>query len=72
MFDRNSKEGKNIEVSLGLLVGYILAGFINTWLTGKPYQESFLDEKIITAIAGIGLALFLYNRNKAKIPQEEE
>ncbi|NRB46328.1 MAG: hypothetical protein HRU41_01555 [Saprospiraceae bacterium] len=72
MFDRNSKEGKNIEISLGLLVGYILAGLINSWATGTPLKSSFLDEKIITAIAGIGLTLFIYHWNKNKAIKEEE
>lgn len=72
MFDRTSKEGKNIEVGLGLLTGYILAGLINTWVTGKPLQSSFLDEKIITAIAGIGLTLFLYYRNKARTQEKQD
>ena len=74
MFDRNSKEGKNIEISLGLVVGYIIAGFLNSWISGKPVNESFLDEKIITGIAGLGLALFLYYRgkNKSEALQEEE
>lgn len=71
MFDRNSKEGKNIEISLGLLVGYILAGLIHSWATDTPLQSSFLDEKIITAMAGIGLTLFLYHRNKARSQEDE-
>lgn len=71
MFDRNSKEGRNIEISLGLLVGYILASLIHSWATGAPLETSFLDEKIITAIAGIGLALFLYHRRKARSQEEE-
>lgn len=72
MWDWNSKEGKNIEISLGLLVGYILVGLIYFWVIGIFLKFFFLDEKIIIVIVGIGLILFIYYWNKNKVIKEEE
>lgn len=70
MFDRNSKGWKNIEISLGLLVGYCIGAMINMWAFGKSYDEAFLDEKLVLGIAGIGLTLFMIYRKKEKSIEE--
>ena len=70
MFDRNSKEGRNLEVSLGLLVGYCIAGLVSTWVFGTTYSEAFSDEKLILGVASIGLSWFLIFRRRAKEVEE--
>lgn len=66
MFDRTTKEGKNLEISLGLLAGYCVAALINKFAFDKNWGEAFSDEKLILALAGIGLSLFIIAWRKRK------
>lgn len=70
MFDRSSKEGRNLEVSLGLFVGYCIGGLVNAWAFGQTYSEAFSDEKLILGVASIGLSWLLIFRRRVK-PVEE-
>lgn len=60
MLDRTTKEGRNLEISLGLLAGYCVAALINKFAFDKSWAEAFSDEKLILGLAGIGLSLFIY------------
>lgn len=66
MIDRNDKSFKTIEISAGLVVGYVLAAFINWSFFGKDLGDAFADERIIVGIAGVGTAIFLYIWQKRK------
>ena len=66
MLQRNNKSIKNIEVSLGLLVGYILAATINMLCFDKQWDEAFSDKKLIFSFAGIALSIFLFLWRKRK------
>jgi len=67
MFDRSNKEIKAIEISAGLLAGYFLGAVINFLVLGKPWDDAFLDKKLIMGVAAIGLSTFLYFWNKKKV-----
>jgi hypothetical protein len=66
LFDRNKKENKNLEISIGLLVGYFLAGLTNMFFTDKTWGEAFIDEKLFLGVAGVALSIFLIQRRKRK------
>lgn len=66
MIDRQDKAFRNIEISAGLIVGYLLAAGINWYFFDKDLNDAFLDERIIVGIAGVGTAIFLYIWQKRK------
>jgi len=70
MIDRSNKNFKSIEVGIGLLVGYVIGGLMNMAISGKAWEEAFKDDKLIFGIAGIGLSVFLYFRQKRKSTQK--
>lgn len=74
LFNRNSKEGRNIEISAGLVVGFILMGLIYAWLDERPWQEAFGDPRIVYGLAGIAttLAIIQWNRHKAAKEEKNE
>ena len=74
MTDQNRKIPPDIEVSLGLVTGYLLAGVVIMVVSDKSWQEAFADEKILAGIAGVGLTylIFFRNKNKRKFEDEEE
>ena len=59
-----NKTKRNLQVTTGLLVGYLIAGLTNMYLNQKTWQEAFSNEKIIMWIAGIGVSIFLFFRLK--------
>ena len=67
MLDRSDKKVQEIEISLGLLVGYLIMGFINAFYHDKTWEMVFSSEHIITSIAGIILSLILFYKAKKKI-----
>lgn len=66
MFDRKEEKFKPIEVSAGLLVGYVIGGLINMVINEKSWTEAFSDDKLIMGLAAISLSVFLYLRQKRK------
>ena len=67
MWDRDKKENKAIEVSLGLIVGYLIAGLANMSLFDKTWSEAISDSKLVIAFAGIALSIgILWWKNKEK------
>ena len=66
MLDRSTKEGRNLEISLGLLTGYCVAALIYKFTFDKSWGEAFSNEKLILGIAGIGLSLFIIAWRKRK------
>ncbi|MFK7947233.1 MAG: hypothetical protein AB8G11_06580 [Saprospiraceae bacterium] len=72
MIDRNDKMVKSIEVSAGLVVGYLLAAGINWYFFDKDLNDAFLDERIIFGIAGVGTAVFLYIWQKRKTENQSD
>lgn len=74
LFDRNSKEGRNIEISAGIVVGFILMGLIHAWLDGRPWQEAFDNPRIIYGLAGVATTLVIiqWNRRRSANQDHEE
>lgn len=60
------KSHKNLEISLGILTGYLLAGTVNMIAFDKSWQEAFSDEKILAGLAGIAISIYLIRRSKRK------
>lgn len=72
MFDRNDEKFKPIEISAGILVGTLLAGFINMAITGQTWTEVFENDKLLMGAVGIAGSLFFYVRQKRKSTESEE
>ncbi len=72
MFDRSDKNFKPIEVGAGLLVGMVIGGLLNMAFTGKTWNETFENDKLLMGIVGILVSLFLYIRQKKKSTESEE
>lgn len=62
MSDSIAKTRKNIEISLGLLVGYFIAGLLNMYFFDKSWKEAFSDNRLLMGVAGIALSLFIYQK----------
>jgi len=73
MSEKIEKEKKDLKVSLGLLVGYLIAGFVNMIAFEKSWQEAFSDQELVFGFAGILLSVLLIMRlrRKAKTAQDE-
>ncbi len=69
MIDRSNKDIQQIEISLGLLVGYLMMGVVNALYTTKAWDMVFSSEHILTSVAGIILSVIILfrGRNKRKI-----
>jgi len=72
MNDKYKNEVKGLEVSLGLLVGYLLVGTIYKFAKGLSWSEAFSSKEIIFALAGIALSIFIILRLKKKGAHMEE
>lgn len=72
MEDTNKKGWSQLENSIGLVVGYIIAGMIKVWFFGAPWSKAFSGTYIPAGIAGIALTLFFLMRSKNKVKQVEE
>ncbi|MCB0629287.1 MAG: hypothetical protein KDD15_06140 [Lewinella sp.] len=57
---------KKLEISLGLLAGYLFAGLVNMFAFDKSWAEAFSDEKILAGLAGIALSIFIIQRTKKR------
>lgn len=66
MSEKVEKEINELKISLGLLVGYLIAGLVNMLANDKSWQEAFSDKELIFGLAGIGLSLFIIFRLKRK------
>lgn len=65
MLDRKNKEDQKLEVSLGIVTGFILMAFANVLFRRNSWREAFGDPRIVTGIAGVLLGFyFLYRRRK--------
>lgn len=73
MSERIEKEQRELKVSLGLLVGYLLGGLINMLVYDKTWQEAYSDKELIYAFAGIALSLVIiaWLRRKKRINTQE-
>ncbi len=71
MSDKIEKERKELKVSLGLLVGYLLAGLINMLAYEKSWQEAYSQKEVVYAFAGIALSLLIIASLKRKKTTEE-
>ncbi|MEN0002731.1 MAG: hypothetical protein AAF798_01260 [Bacteroidota bacterium] len=56
---------KQLEVSLGILVGYLIMASINVLFWGTPVKKAFWDPTILALTAGVILAYLLFIRNKS-------
>lgn len=72
MFDRSDINFKPIEVGAGILVGTLLAGFVNMAITGQTWNEVFENDKLLMGFCGTTGALFFYVRQKRKSTESEE
>lgn len=70
MLERSNKEWKNVEISLGLLVGYLIGGFVNMMAFDKSWQEAYSNEKLLMGIAGIAFSIFIILNLKKKQKQK--
>ena len=70
MLERSNKEWKNVEISLGLLVGYLIRGFVNMMAFDKSWQETYSNEKLLMGIAGIAFSIFIILNLKKKQKQK--
>lgn len=55
---------KKLEISIGLLAGYLIAGLVNMYAFHKSWSEAFSDEKILAGLAGITLTIFVMKQAK--------
>ena len=67
------KEKKELEISLGLLTGYLIAGFCNMFFFDKTFWEAFSQQELIYGFLGIGISVFLiYRLSKKKQDDNKE
>ena len=71
MFDRSNKDLKNFEISLGLFVGYLVAGFINMLTFDKDWTEAYSDQKLLIGFVGIAISIFIILRTKRKVENKK-
>jgi hypothetical protein len=60
MVDKN----KQLKVSLGIFVGYVIAALINVLFFDKDFIEALTDIKLIFLFTGILISFWLINRRK--------
>ena len=72
MLDRSKKEVKDFEIASGLLVGYIVAGFINMYAFDKNWEEAFSEQKLLVGFAGIAISIFIIIKAKRKGDKNRE
>ena len=58
MIKNSRKEVKGLEVSAGLLVGYILAGWINVMVFDKSWGDAFNNQFLIFGVVGLFIAIY--------------
>lgn len=70
MFNRKDKDIQNIEISLGLLTGYLIMGLVNVLAFDKSWKAAFSDNTIIVGTVGILTAIvvmfFVKKKEKEK------
>ena len=73
MFDRKNKKVQTIEVSLGLVVGYILVETAFVIFKNKPWKEAYGNNLIIVGLAGVivSIVLFIWEKKKEDKTKEE-
>lgn len=71
MFDRSNKDVKNFEISLGLFVGYLVAGLINMLAFDKDWTEAYSDQKLLIGFVGIAISIFIILRTKRKVENKK-
>lgn len=57
---------KQLKVSLGLLVGYSFAAFLNVIFFDKSFTEAIRDRKLLFLFSGILVSAWIINRQKKK------
>jgi pilus assembly protein TadC len=62
---------KKLEISIGLLAGYLIAGLVNMFAFHKSWTEAFSDEKILAGLAGIALTIFFMRRAQKRKEQRK-
>ena len=58
MSDKIEKQKKDLEISLGLLVGYIIAASINMFAFDKSFEEAFSQMELIYGFVGVTISVF--------------
>jgi hypothetical protein len=66
MLDKITKEEKDLKISAGLLVGYLLAGTLNMLAFDKTWQEAFSERELVFGFVGIAISIFIILRLKRK------
>ncbi|PHN02529.1 hypothetical protein [Flavilitoribacter nigricans] len=66
MSDKLKQERKDLEISAGLLAGYILAGTVNMLVFDKTWKEAFSEKELILGFVGIAISIFIISRLKRK------
>ena len=75
MFDRKNKDIQTIEISFGLLVGYLIMGLVNVLGFDKNWKEAFSDNTIIVGTVGIVtsvIVVFIAMKKGKKKDKKEE
>ena len=54
-----TKERKELKISAGLLVGYIIGGLLNVMVFGRTFTEAFSNRELLMGVVGIGISLFI-------------
>lgn len=71
MSDKLTQEKKDLEISAGLLVGYLIAGTINMVAFDKPWKAAFSQTELLAGFAGIAISLVIIRRLKRR-PKESD
>lgn len=59
-----TKERKELKISAGLLVGYMIGGLLNMIFFDKSFQEAFSNRELLLSVVGIAISLFIIIRFK--------
>lgn len=73
MFDRKDKKIKGIEISLGILVGYVLVETVLVIINDKPWKALYQNELIVAGFFGVIASiafLFWEKRKKAQVDSD--
>lgn len=72
MKEKYKSEVKGLEISLGMLTGYLMVGTIYKFAKDLSWSEAFSSKEIIFAVAGIALSLVIILRLRRKGAHNEE
>jgi len=66
MSDKLKNEKKDLEISIGLFVGYLLAGSINMVAFDKTWKQAFSEKELVYSFIGIAISIFIISRLRRK------